>query len=413
MKYRVLLLCLLLAATSATFADVVRLSSCGGSGSCDNSANIQEAINTVTQFGTVPGTVLLQGDFELPNAIIVNVPNLTFEATGYGASLNYEDQSQIIAVQAGADGLTIRGLTLRGYRGILFRGSGDGLGPVNNVSILDNTFVTTRRGVMQWTTIPSSTGWIIRGNQFSCSESTCNDSQGVALILCGSKGIVEDNVITYNGLANGIVIENPDDLPDAASGWSVQDNTVDTLYAISIISGSSNKISGNLSTTTGADGLLINQGVYADAQGKPTGRYGRPAQMNTASNNQFINKTEVGIYVAAGNDGNSLIANKVEISGTIGIGIDLGEDFYSLRFPAATDNQLHANEIAGGSCGINLRLKAEDNIVTGNKISTVNPPLQGIVQEVPNANLVRGNPGFGPITGRAGGSGKHATLLMP
>jgi hypothetical protein len=387
MKRIAVILSILLVGLTSASAKVVRLSNCGN---CpDDAVNIRQAIVVATHNGTEPGTVILTGNFSLLGWIVVGVPNLTVKAGSSGAILDGSLLPRAtIELVAGADGFMLSGVAVFGYRGVGFWA--DTPVPVNNVTIENNTIVSPWRGVLQWASNPSSRGWIIRNNRFYCAPD-CSQWV-VGLLLNGSEGTINNNAFNYESTGSGIVIQNALDLPDAGSGWLVEGNTIDTADAMGIISGSSNHVVRNVSTMPGSTGLSVNPGFTVDENGVPNW-YGRSPLMNEITNNQFTNKSIYAIGVSAGCNGTSLITNTVGISGTTGTGIDLGDDQYNgyaIGYPVARNNQIHANQTAGGGIGILLRTKTADNVATGNKMLKGNPPLQGILDQGTN-NTVQGN----------------------
>ncbi len=399
LKLSVLVVILALAA----HADSVSLAPCGCG---DDAPAIQQAISQATQGGTVPGTVTLNGTFTLQGSVFISVPNLTLQAGTSGGAIAAPGQTAFVLL-AGSDGLTVRGLTIQARRG-LFTQSSSG---IQNVTLSGNTFDTVTRGVSQFDGNSLSTGWVVRNNTFLVTDTSACDNC-VAVLVTGINGVVDSNSIQYYGRGEGIVVQNNHGSPgvtsDGGSGWSVQNNTVDAGVALWVNGGSSNQVAKNQATASGGIGLAIAAGLA----GKVFAGIVVPAEMNKATDNVFSGKTSAGILVGAGANANSVIRNTITVAA--GTGIDLGADFNpvaGVSVPAASDNQVHANQLAGGDVGVLLRASTADNIVTGNQISTSAPPGQGIVQEsTTNGNIVNGNPGFDPVTGKGSALGASAQL---
>jgi hypothetical protein len=406
MKRILMISSLFMVVVTSAFAGVVRLTPCN---SCpDDGVNIRQAIAVATQNGTVPGTVILTGNFTLLTRVAVAFPKVTLQAGRDGATLDgsfIRPRRATIELLTGADNFMVRGLKILGYRGVGFYAL-DVL-PINNVVIENNMFYSPWRGVLQWASDPPATGWVVRSNQFFC-DPDCS-LYPVAMLINGAKGTIRDNVVSYAGFGLGILLQNPLNLSETASNWLVQGNTIDAADAIGIISGSSNNVIRNSASHPGLTGISISPGFTVDENGVPNG-YGPLSLMNQVVNNEFTNKNWDAVFLSAGCSGNGVINNTLSISGSIGNDLELGNDDYNgypIGYPVATNNQIHANRIAGGAIGILLWPKTADNVVTGNKFSDQNPPLQGIVDNG-TGNIVRGNPGFDPMTGSGALVGPHA-----
>lgn len=196
MKRILIISSLLMVVVTSTFAGVVRLTPCNG---CpDDGVNIRQAIAVATENGTVPGTVILTGNFTLLTRVVVAFPNVTLQAGRDGATLDGSaalPRRATIELLTGADNFTVRGLKILGYRGVGFYAL-DVL-PVNNVVIENNLIYSQWRGVLQWASDPPATGWVVRNNQFFC-DPDCS-LYPVAMLINGAKGTIQDNVVSYGG----------------------------------------------------------------------------------------------------------------------------------------------------------------------------------------------------------------------
>lgn len=401
---------LVLALCAPVLADSVPVSACGCG---DDAPAMQQAIATATRNGTVPGTVVLAGNFTFQESLTIDFPDVTLTAASSGASISAPGLTAIL-LDPGATGFSLTHLTVVARRAVFTPSAAT----INNVSILENTFDTVTRGVVEFTFNNAvSSGWIIRGNTFFATDTSgCTGGPGCAAILAsGVNGVIENNSIQYAGLGLGISVQDNhgfmDVTVDTGSGWSVQGNTIDADVGLDINGGSSNLVAGNHFTQPGAFGVM----VTASEAGEAFLGIVIPAEMNKISDNEIRNKTVAGIALGDDTGSNSVLRNTVAMSS--GTGIDLGFNFNDvpgITLGPSIENQVHANILAGGDIGIALRILSDNNIVTGNQISTTNPPAQGIVQEsTTSGNLVRGNPGFDPLTGSAKTFGAPAHYLDP
>jgi hypothetical protein len=426
MKRILLVSSLLLLVVATAYAGTVSLTPCNGC--LDDAINIQQAIAVASQNGTVPGTVILSGYFTTLTEIVVAVPNVTLQASRQSATLDASAAPRAaIELFTGADNFAVRGLTIIGYRGVIFA-AGDGL-PVNNVVVENNTMYNNWRNVVQWYSYPSSTGWVVRHNQMSCNyQPDPNLPPKVdctllptGVLMAGAQSTIQDNVITGLTIQDGeivgwysfgILLENPADQPTAASNIKVQDNTLEGVLAIGIYSGSSNLVARNKASTPTCDGVSILPNVYFDDYGVVIG-YGQPANSNQVVNNEMTNMCDSGVFLAAGSSNNSIVNNNLSMNGPWYDVINVGYNWGDVNgiLPPATKNQIHANQIAGGAVGVFLDTTTLKNVVTGNKISTENPPLVGIVDNG-TGNIVNGNPGFNPVTGHGSLHGPKAHGLI-
>lgn len=379
-------------------ADVVNLMPC----SCGNDAPfIEQAIGTATQNGSVPGTVVLEGTFTLQRSVFLNLPAVTLEAAPGGAIINAPGLLAF-RVLDGAGGLTIRGLTINCVRGLL-----KNLGAaVNNVTFATNAVNFTFRGVTQFDGDDVSTGWVIKDNHFNCvAPCQLSGPPTVGIFVAGNNGLIEGN--TVSGDMNlGILLQNNKGFPgivtSGGSGWTVRQNVVELGtpggWAIWLNGASSAHVANNQASVGGEIGIL----VLAGNPGKFLGGFIVPAETNTITGNVLANKSLAGILVGGSAIGNSVTRNRLSANATaVDLGLDLFAVLGGVPLGPAQDNQVHANEIAGGQIGILLRESTLENIVAGNHISVSDPPQQGIVEETTTAgNIVRGNPGFNPVTGR-------------
>jgi parallel beta-helix repeat protein len=393
---------LLVAASQCATAATVTLNPCNCG---DDSVQINQATITATRNGTVPGTLVFNGTFDLSiTPVEVRVPNLTLLGGAQGGTLDASTQrlGYGIRLNEGSSGLTVRGLTIRArFKGVASRLSPPVLTPLTNVTITGNT-VTAAFHAIEDFTAGGSANWTVTNNVIRCPVDplTLCDAD---IFVASSNSLIQGNDIV--SASDGITVVNEEGFfnllaPVGGNNNLIANNTIHAPDAIFITGGVGNLVKDNTIFTTLSD-LAIADGVVCigiGVSGQPPvelapGFTPVVAQGNSLLSNTINASCGVGIQLEGETD-LTRVARNVISSATGVNGIEIGPDPFGFFGQALSTNaSVRKNTITGGAIGIHIFPQAANNTVTNNNVSrsVPAPATPVLVDTSSNTNTVRNN----------------------